>query len=155
MNNIANIEDYLKEHENKDMLRFLTCGSVDDGKSTLIGRMLYDSKMVFDDANDAWYKSTPKEDEIQRYIEANGLTTANDFLHCFALGSGLHANKEFMEIVEKHMKSRGTEPIIIDLTNFIRRNFLKISKPLKTIFSYSSFNSVAINNLRNFICNLR
>jgi len=43
------IEGYLKEHENKDMLRFLTCGSVDDGKSTLIGRMLYDSKMIFDD----------------------------------------------------------------------------------------------------------
>ena len=47
---IANdIEGYLKEHENKDMLRFITCGSVDDGKSTLIGRMLYDSKMIFDD----------------------------------------------------------------------------------------------------------
>ncbi|MDQ7085960.1 MAG: sulfate adenylyltransferase subunit CysN [Sulfurovum sp.] len=43
------IMDYLKEHENKDMLRFLTCGSVDDGKSTLIGRMLYDAKMIFDD----------------------------------------------------------------------------------------------------------
>ncbi len=43
------IIDYLKQHENKDMLRFLTCGSVDDGKSTLIGRMLYDSKMIFDD----------------------------------------------------------------------------------------------------------
>jgi sulfate adenylyltransferase subunit 1 (EFTu-like GTPase family) len=43
------IEGYLKEHENKSMLRFLTCGSVDDGKSTLIGRMLYDAKMVFDD----------------------------------------------------------------------------------------------------------
>ena len=43
------IEAYLKEHENKDMLRFLTCGSVDDGKSTLIGRMLYDAKMVLDD----------------------------------------------------------------------------------------------------------
>jgi len=43
------IESYLKEHENKDMLRFLTCGSVDDGKSTLIGRLLYDSKMIFDD----------------------------------------------------------------------------------------------------------
>ena len=43
------IEGYLKEHVNKDMLRFLTCGSVDDGKSTLIGRMLYDSKMIFDD----------------------------------------------------------------------------------------------------------
>ena len=45
----TDIEAYLKEHENKDMLRFLTCGSVDDGKSTLIGRMLYDSKMIFDD----------------------------------------------------------------------------------------------------------
>jgi len=40
---------YLQKHENKDMLRFLTCGSVDDGKSTLIGRMLYDSQMIFDD----------------------------------------------------------------------------------------------------------
>ncbi|WP_434637375.1 sulfate adenylyltransferase subunit CysN [Sulfurimonas sp. NW7] len=49
MAEIKNIEEYLKEHENKDMLRFLTCGSVDDGKSTLIGRMLYDSKMIFDD----------------------------------------------------------------------------------------------------------
>ena len=49
MENISDIEVYLKEHENKDMLRFLTCGSVDDGKSTLIGRMLYDSKMIFDD----------------------------------------------------------------------------------------------------------
>jgi len=49
MNTINNIEDYLKEHEQKEMLRFLTCGSVDDGKSTLIGRMLYDAKKVFDD----------------------------------------------------------------------------------------------------------
>jgi len=44
-----NIEAYLKEHENKDMLRFLTCGSVDDGKSTMIGRLLFDSKMIFED----------------------------------------------------------------------------------------------------------
>ncbi len=43
------IQDYLQEHENKDMLRFLTCGSVDDGKSTLIGRILYDTKVVFED----------------------------------------------------------------------------------------------------------
>jgi len=49
MDKIADIEAYLKKHEHKDMLRFLTCGSVDDGKSTLIGRMLYDSKMIFDD----------------------------------------------------------------------------------------------------------
>ena len=44
-----NIEQYLHEHENKDLLRFITCGSVDDGKSTLIGRLLYDSKMIFED----------------------------------------------------------------------------------------------------------
>ncbi len=44
-----NIIDYLKEHENKKLLRFLTCGSVDDGKSTLIGRLLYDTKMIFED----------------------------------------------------------------------------------------------------------
>jgi bifunctional enzyme CysN/CysC len=44
-----NIETYLEQHLHKDMLRFITCGSVDDGKSTLIGRLLYDSKMIYDD----------------------------------------------------------------------------------------------------------
>ena len=43
------IDQYLKLHEHKTMLRFITCGSVDDGKSTLIGRLLYDSKMIFED----------------------------------------------------------------------------------------------------------
>jgi bifunctional enzyme CysN/CysC len=43
------IEAYLKSHEHKSLLRFITCGSVDDGKSTLIGRLLYDSKMIFED----------------------------------------------------------------------------------------------------------
>ena len=40
---------YLEAHEQKSLLRFITCGSVDDGKSTLIGRLLYDSKMIFED----------------------------------------------------------------------------------------------------------
>ncbi|MGB3723026.1 MAG: sulfate adenylyltransferase subunit CysN [Pacificimonas sp.] len=40
---------YLETHENKGLLRFLTCGSVDDGKSTLIGRLLYDTKMIYED----------------------------------------------------------------------------------------------------------
>ena len=43
------IDAYLDAHQNKTMLRFITCGSVDDGKSTLIGRLLYDSKMIFED----------------------------------------------------------------------------------------------------------
>src|SRR5215467_7245654 len=44
-----NIERYLHAHQHKSLLRFLTCGSVDDGKSTLIGRLLYESKLVFED----------------------------------------------------------------------------------------------------------
>jgi bifunctional enzyme CysN/CysC len=43
------IEAYLELHQHKGLLRFITCGSVDDGKSTLIGRLLYDSKMIFED----------------------------------------------------------------------------------------------------------
>ena len=49
----TDIRAYLEAHENKSLLRFITCGSVDDGKSTLIGRMLYDSKMIFEDQLDA------------------------------------------------------------------------------------------------------
>src|SRR5438093_6406994 len=45
----TDVEQYLKAHETKSLLRFITCGSVDDGKSTLIGRLLYDSKMIFED----------------------------------------------------------------------------------------------------------
>nr|WP_321361129.1 sulfate adenylyltransferase subunit CysN [uncultured Hyphomonas sp.] len=45
----TDIGAYLEKHENKSLLRFITCGSVDDGKSTLIGRLLYDSKMIFED----------------------------------------------------------------------------------------------------------
>ena len=45
----SDIDAYLEAHQHKSLLRFITCGSVDDGKSTLIGRLLYDSKMIFED----------------------------------------------------------------------------------------------------------
>lgn len=45
----SDISAYLERHQHKSLLRFLTCGSVDDGKSTLIGRLLYDSKQIFED----------------------------------------------------------------------------------------------------------
>jgi bifunctional enzyme CysN/CysC len=45
----GDIDAYLEQHEHKSLLRFITCGSVDDGKSTLIGRLLYDAKMIFED----------------------------------------------------------------------------------------------------------
>ena len=49
----SDVSAWLSRHERKEMLRFITCGSVDDGKSTLIGRLLYDCRQVFDDQLEA------------------------------------------------------------------------------------------------------
>ena len=54
------IHQYLQQHENKQLLRFLTCGNVDDGKSTLIGRLLYDSKVTYEDQLAAVIKDSHK-----------------------------------------------------------------------------------------------
>jgi bifunctional enzyme CysN/CysC len=54
------IDAYLDIHQHKTMLRFITCGSVDDGKSTLIGRLLYDSKMIFEDQLEALQSDSKK-----------------------------------------------------------------------------------------------
>jgi bifunctional enzyme CysN/CysC len=56
----TDIHAYLAQHERKELLRFLTCGSVDDGKSTLIGRLLYDSKMIYEDQLAAIEKDSVK-----------------------------------------------------------------------------------------------
>ena len=56
----TDIDQYLKSHEHKSLLRFITCGSVDDGKSTLIGRLLYDSKLILDDQMQALERDTRK-----------------------------------------------------------------------------------------------
>ncbi len=54
------IDAYLETHQHKSLLRFITCGSVDDGKSTLIGRLLYDSKMIFEDQLEALHADSKK-----------------------------------------------------------------------------------------------
>ncbi len=77
-----NIEEYLKEHENKQLLRFITCGSVDDGKSTLIGRLLHDSKMIFEDQlaaikNDS-KKSGTTENEFDLALLVDGLQSERE-----------------------------------------------------------------------------
>jgi len=76
------IHEYLKRHAEKDMLRFLTCGSVDDGKSTLIGRLLHDSKMVFED------QITALERESKKY------GTTNKKLDLALLVDGLQSERE-------------------------------------------------------------
>lgn len=60
----TNIEEYLAQHERKELLRFITCGSVDDGKSTLIGRLLFDSKMIYEDQLRAIEKASAKHGTV-------------------------------------------------------------------------------------------
>ncbi len=60
---------YLKQHENKDLLRFITCGNVDDGKSTLIGRLLHDSKLIFEDQLAAIQKDSQKYNTTDQDID--------------------------------------------------------------------------------------
>ncbi|MBL3520160.1 sulfate adenylyltransferase subunit CysN [Aliarcobacter lanthieri] len=87
MSNLENkiatdIESYLKEHENKQLLRFITCGNVDDGKSTLIGRLLHDSKMIFEDQLAAIKKDSKKtnttENEFDLSLLVDGLQSERE-----------------------------------------------------------------------------
>ena len=77
-----NIVEYLEEQRQKETLRFITCGSVDDGKSTLIGRLLYESKCIFDDQLKAL------ETESKRY------GTQGEKIDFALLVDGLEAERE-------------------------------------------------------------
>lgn len=77
------VEEFLAEHNRKDLLRFLTCGSVDDGKSTLIGRLLHDSKLVYEDTLAA----------LKRDSERHGTTGAGEIDYAL-LVDGLKAERE-------------------------------------------------------------
>lgn len=78
----GNIESYLHQHENKVLLRFITCGSVDDGKSTLIGRLLHDSKMIFEDQLAAINKDSKKHgttgEEVDLALLVDGLQSERE-----------------------------------------------------------------------------
>src|SRR5450830_1634284 len=73
---------YLGQHERKEMLRFLTCGNVDDGKSTLIGRLLHDSKMIYEDHLEAITRDSKK------------VGTTGDDIDLALLVDGLQAERE-------------------------------------------------------------
>ena len=76
------INKYLKEQASLDLLRFITCGSVDDGKSTLIGRMLYESQMIFDDQVASLKKDSQKHgtqgEEIDFALLVDGLSAERE-----------------------------------------------------------------------------
>ncbi|MEI7899241.1 MAG: sulfate adenylyltransferase subunit CysN [bacterium] len=77
------MDTYLNEHENKNLLRFITCGSVDDGKSTLIGRLLYDSKLIYED----------QLSSLQDASEKNGTAGVGEIDYALLL-DGLKAERE-------------------------------------------------------------
>ena len=82
MKNSTAINKYLKEQASLDLLRFITCGSVDDGKSTLIGRMLYESQMIFDDQVASLKKDSQKHgtqgEEIDFALLVDGLSAERE-----------------------------------------------------------------------------
>ncbi|XSG86372.1 MAG: sulfate adenylyltransferase subunit CysN [Methylohalobius sp. ZOD2] len=78
----TDIETYLHQHEHKELLRFLTCGSVDDGKSTLIGRLLHDTQMIYEDHLQALKKDSDR------------IGTTGDELDLALLVDGLQAERE-------------------------------------------------------------
>jgi sulfate adenylyltransferase subunit 1 len=99
------IEKYLSIHENKDILRFLTCGNVDDGKSTLIGRLLYDSNLIFDDHFSALRKN---KDEA---------STAHENLDLSLLVDGLQAEREqgiTIDVAYRYFNTAARKYIIAD-----------------------------------------
>jgi bifunctional enzyme CysN/CysC len=99
------IEAYLHEHEHKSLLRFLTCGSVDDGKSTLIGRLLYDSKALF-------------EDQLATLeVESKRIGTQGQQLDFALLVDGLAAEREqgiTIDVAYRYFSTRKRKFIVAD-----------------------------------------
>jgi len=103
---IANdILAYLCKHENKSLLRFITCGSVDDGKSTLIGRLLYDSKLLYED----------QMAEIERDSKKSG--TQGDNIDLALLVDGLAAEREqgiTIDVAYRYFSTKKRKFIVAD-----------------------------------------
>ena len=78
----ATVQDFLEQQQNQDLLRFITCGSVDDGKSTLIGRLLWESQQIFDDQLAALETESKKYgtqgDEIDFALLVDGLAAERE-----------------------------------------------------------------------------
>ena len=107
----TDIEAYLAEHERKDLLRLLTCGSVDDGKSTLIGRLLHDSGLIY-------------EDHL-RALEADSLVsgTTGDQPDLALLMDGLKAEREqgiTIDVAYRYFSTKRRKFIIADTPGHVQ-----------------------------------
>ena len=90
------VDDYIEAQSELDLLRFITCGSVDDGKSTLIGRMLYEAKMIFEDQVDNLF---------QPFMQADTSTTRK----FGGTGLGLTISKQLAEMLGGDISVVSTE----------------------------------------------
>lgn len=102
---ISNIKEYLDKDEQKDLLRFLTAGSVDDGKSTLIGRLLFDSKKLYEDQLDALERDSKR------------LGNAGDHIDYALLLDGLKAEREqgiTIDVAYRYFSTNNRKFIIAD-----------------------------------------
>ena len=99
------IDAYLQMHQSKSLLRFITCGSVDDGKSTLIGRLLYDSKMIF-------------EDQLaQLKVDSKKIGTQGQEIDFALLVDGLNAEREqgiTIDVAYRYFSSEKRKFIVAD-----------------------------------------
>ena len=111
----ADIEGYLLQQENKQLLRLLTCGNVDDGKSTLIGRLLHDSKMIYEDQLEA----------IQKDSKTQG--TTGDTVDLALLVDGLQAEREqgiTIDVAYRYFSTAKRKFIIADTPGHFQCFFL-------------------------------
>mgnify|MGYP002406666635 CR=1 FL=1 len=100
-----NIKEYLDRDEQKDLLRFLTAGSVDDGKSTLIGRLLFDSKKLYEDQLDALERDSKR------------MGNAGDHIDYALLLDGLKAEREqgiTIDVAYRYFSTNNRKFIIAD-----------------------------------------
>jgi len=133
---------YWKEEDGEEhlVLKFNRFGhAMDPERGWLSYTYLIDenvgSKMIFEEENDAWYKSTPKEDEINNYLMENGISDKHDLLYLTMLGSGLYKYEEFKEdVLGEH--DGETE---IDISNFLNEKYLELNKSLRTIIKFSNY----------------
>ncbi len=98
---------YLKQHEQKDLLRFLTCGNVDDGKSTLIGRLLFDSKLIYEDQLQAVTRDSKK------------VGTTGDAPDLALLVDGLQAEREQGTVISQQKSANSLLPIHRDMSSIL------------------------------------
>ena len=128
-NNKLDIKAFLDKDEQKDLLRFLTAGSVDDGKSTLIGRLLFDSKKLYEDQLDALERDSKR------------MGNAGDHIDYALLLDGLKAEREqgiTIDVAYRYFSTNNRKFIIADTPGHEQytRNMITARRPIWPLSSW-------------------